>query len=89
MRSKVEFVKNYAELSRLTEDSTIIISSILPLDDELLQVVYTPIADMEESLPTTSLVHAAFTTCHGRLLLYKYLDIVGERALYHDTGKLK
>jgi hypothetical protein len=43
---------------------------------------------MDECLPTTSLVHAAFTTCHGRLILYNYLDIVGERAAYHDTDSI-
>ncbi|KAK3924805.1 putative DNA polymerase [Frankliniella fusca] len=88
LRSKTEFVRNYAELTRLTEDSTIEISSLMPLDDDLIQVVYTPHADMEDSLRTTSLVHAAFTTCHGRLMLYEYLSIVDERALYHDTDSI-
>ncbi|XP_052122756.1 uncharacterized protein LOC127749285 [Frankliniella occidentalis] len=88
LRTKTEFVKNYAELARLTEDSTIKISSVLPLDDDLLQVVYTPHEDLEDSLPTTSLVNAAFTTCHGRIVLYNYLKVVGERALYHDTDSI-
>ncbi|XP_052127745.1 uncharacterized protein LOC113213911 [Frankliniella occidentalis] len=88
LRSKTEFVRNYTELARLTEDSTIRISSIIPLDDKLLQVVYTPHEDMEDSLPTTSLVNAAFTTCHGRIKLYEYLKIVGQRALYHDTDSI-
>ncbi|KAE8738536.1 hypothetical protein FOCC_FOCC015980 [Frankliniella occidentalis] len=43
---------------------------------------------MDDCLKTTSLIHAAQTTAHGRLLLYKYLDIVGERALYHDTDSV-
>lgn len=41
--------------------------------------------DTEESLPTSSLILAAFTTCFGRLKLYSYLDIVRERGLYCDT----
>lgn len=67
----------------------ITIDSIVIIDDENLQVRYTPINDMEESLPTTSLVHAAWTTCHGQLLLYKYLDMVRLGAAYHDKGEKK
>lgn len=73
---------------RFVNDTAITINTILPLNEDCLQLTYTPIEDVDESMPTTSIVHAAFTTCHGRLLLYKYLDIVGERAAYHDTGML-
>ena len=47
-----------------------------------------PVEDSEESLATSSLVHGAFTTCLGRLQLYQYLDIVKQRALYHDTDSV-
>ena len=83
------FVYDYAELIQLTQDSTITINSIIPISEDCLQVRFTPIEDTDECLPTTSLVHAAFTTAHGRMVLYDALDTVGERALYHDTGKLK
>lgn len=88
LRSKTVFVFDYGELMQLTQDNTIVINSILPIGDDCLQINFTPVEDMDESLKTSSLIHAAFTTAHGRILLYKYLDIVGERALYHDTGKM-
>ncbi|KAK3917644.1 Translation initiation factor IF-2 [Frankliniella fusca] len=47
-----------------------------------------PVEDSEVSLPTSSLVHAAFTTCFGRIQLYRYLDLVGKRALYHDIDNV-
>ncbi|KAK3929426.1 KiSS-1 receptor [Frankliniella fusca] len=53
-----------------------------------LRVNSMPVEDSEVSLPTSSLVHAAFTTCFGRIQLYRYLDLVGKRALYHDTDSV-
>lgn len=88
LRPKTIFVYNYSELIRLTQDTTIVINSILPIGEDVLQICYVAIDDMDQCLKTTSIVHAAYTTAHGRLLLYKYLDIVGERALYNDTGKI-
>lgn len=86
LRSKTIFVYDYGELIRLIQDTTITINSILPIDEDCLQINYTPVEDMVETSKTVSLIHAAYTTAHGRLLLYKYLDVVDERTLYHDTG---
>ncbi|KAK3914482.1 DNA polymerase [Frankliniella fusca] len=56
---------------------------------ELIRLVcFVPVEDMDESLKTTSLIHAAQTTAGGRELLYKYLDIVGERCIYNDTDSV-
>lgn len=87
LRPTTEFVTSYNKLVDLATNPLIEIASILPLDEDRLQVCYTPVADMEESSSTTSVVHAAWTTCWGRVLLYNYLDMVGDRAGYHDTGK--
>jgi len=87
LRPKTVFVFDYGELIRLVNDSTIVINSILPLREDCLQVCFVPVEDMDESLKTTSLIHAAQTTAGGRELLYKYLDVVGERCIYNDTGK--
>ena len=68
----------------IVSDPTREVQSLLPLGEECLQVTYKPIEDTDESLPTSSLVHGAFTTCLGRLQLY----VVRERALYHDTDSV-
>ena len=64
------------------------VTSLLPFSEECLQLTWKPVEDSEETLPTMSLIHAAFTTCLGRVQVYKYLDIVQERAAYHDTDSV-
>ena len=80
-----ELIYAYAELINFVSDPSKKVQILLPLGEECLQLKWMPVEDSEESLPTSSLIHAAFTTCLGRLQLYKYLDIVKDRALYHDT----
>ena len=88
LRSKTELIYNYGDLMTILCDPTKLVQSLFPLGDDCLQVTSKPIEDTDESLPTSSLVHGAFTTCFGRLQLYQYLDVVGERALYHDTDSV-
>ncbi|KAK3924586.1 putative DNA polymerase [Frankliniella fusca] len=88
LRPKTEFLYDYAKLIALVTDNTKEVTGLLPLSDECLQVTWKPVEDSEVSLPTSSLLHAAYTTCHGRMQLYKYLDVVKERALYHDTDSV-
>jgi hypothetical protein len=88
LRSKTEFIYDYGKLINFISDPMKEVQSLVPLSDECLQLTWKPVEDSEESLPTSSLLHAAFTTCLGRLQLYKYLDIVGKRALYHDTDSV-
>ncbi|KAK3908164.1 Neutral ceramidase [Frankliniella fusca] len=72
----------------IVTDPAKVVSALVPIGDKCVQVTWTPVDDAEETLPTSSLVHAAFTTCFGRLQLYKYLDIVKDRALYCDTDSV-
>ncbi|KAK3931295.1 putative DNA polymerase [Frankliniella fusca] len=88
LRPKTEFLYDYAKLIALVTDNTKEVTGLLLLSDECLQVTWKPVEDSEVSLPTSSLRHAAYTTCHGCMQLYKYLDVVKERALYHDTDSV-
>ncbi|XP_052131334.1 uncharacterized protein LOC127751597 [Frankliniella occidentalis] len=88
LRPKTELIKEHDALLELISDPRKTVTALLPLSETLLQVTWQPVEDSEESLPTSSLIHAAFTTCHGRLQLYKYLDEVKDRALYHDTDSV-
>lgn len=88
LRPKAELIYNYEDLIRLITDPTKIISALMPLGDECLQINWRPHEDTEESLPTSSLIHAAFTTCYGRLHIYKFLSMVGKNALYGDTDSV-
>ncbi|KAK3908802.1 putative DNA polymerase [Frankliniella fusca] len=88
LRPKAELIYDYTDLLRLVTDPTKKVTALIPLRDDCLQVNSMPVEDSEVSLPTSSLVHAAFTTCFGRIQLYRYLDLVGKRALYHDTDSV-
>jgi len=88
LRPKTELLYNYEDLMNIVTDPTKEVSALVPLSDECLQVTYKPVVDSEESLPTSSVVQGVFTTALGRLQLYQYLDMVGDRALYHDTDSV-
>lgn len=88
LRSKVNLIYDYGQLMQITSDPARVVQSLVPLGDDCLQVTWKPIEDSDESLPTSSLLHASFTTCFGRLHLYRYLDIVQQRALYFDTDSV-
>ncbi|KAK3926595.1 putative DNA polymerase [Frankliniella fusca] len=78
LRPKTELIYDYAKLIALVTDPTKEVTGLLPLGEECLQITWKPVEDSEVSLPTSSLLHAAYTTCHGRMQLYKYLDVVGD-----------
>ncbi|KAJ1531409.1 hypothetical protein ONE63_000090 [Megalurothrips usitatus] len=88
LRPSTELIYKYEDLMTLITDPTKKITGLVPLGDHCLQVSWKYIAETEVSLPTSSVILAAFTTCFGRLQLYKYLDVVQKRALYHDTDSV-
>jgi hypothetical protein len=88
LRSKAQLIYDHADLIKLVTDPEKVVQSLLPLGENCLQVTYKPVVDSEKSLPTSSLLLAAFTTCFGRIHLYRYLDIVGKTALYCDTDSV-
>ena len=88
LHSKTLLIYNYGDLMDIVADPLKEVSGLLPLSEECLQATWKPNEVTEQTLPTMSLVHAAFTTCLGRLQLYSYLDIVKKRGAYHDTDSL-
>ncbi|XP_026281535.2 uncharacterized protein LOC113208654 [Frankliniella occidentalis] len=88
LRGVTKFANSFTSMMEVINDPTLEIRSMLPLGEECLQINCMPKEDCEDSLRTSSLINAAFTTCYGRLHLYKYLDMVGERAIYHDTDSV-
>jgi hypothetical protein len=88
LRPKTELIYDYGKLVSLVTDPAKEVTGLLPIGEDCLQVTWKPVEHSEVSLATSSLLHAAFTTCHGRMPLYKYLDVVKERALYHDTDSV-
>jgi len=52
-------------------------------------VSYTKENDFVEVMGNTNVVLAAYTTAQARLRLYSYIEHLGERVLYFDTGKAR
>ncbi|XP_055356751.1 uncharacterized protein LOC129601866 isoform X2 [Paramacrobiotus metropolitanus] len=56
--------------------------------DEVMAVQYRSKKDYIPTSKKTNVVIAAFTTAYARLHLLKFMEMVGDRLLYHDTGNI-
>ncbi len=52
----------------------------------MVAVNYKKHSDFEDVNPNTNVVLAAFVTAQARLLLYSYIEKLGSRVFYFDTG---
>ena len=65
-----------------------IVTDAAEVGDQALLVTHMPASeDLEEVVPYTNVVIAAFTTCNARLRLNGHLQKLGDRVCYMDTGK--
>lgn len=82
---KTEVVKSYQRLSILLTSPEYEITSILPVNDEVIYVSWRLREESVEASPITNVVIAAYTTAQARLKLYEYLELLDRRVLYYDT----
>ena len=69
-------------------DPTLELRSIDKLTDEAIMAGFGAVSeDCEETLTNGNVVIAAFTTAGARLKLYSYMEKLGDRVIYTDTGK--
>ncbi|XP_052126756.1 uncharacterized protein LOC127750132 [Frankliniella occidentalis] len=87
-RSHIVMVETYTQLLEFVTDDTIQIQAITPISDRLVQISYTLVEACQESLPTNSVIHGAYTTMYGRLELYKYMELLQDRLCYEDTDSV-
>ena len=81
-------IKDPKELWKLVSDPTLNIEAVIEMTPEMLLVTYRAVEEaLEEASSNTNVVIAAFTTALARLKLYSYMEILGERVLYTDTGE--
>lgn len=62
--------------------------SLYELSSEALLVSYKLLDECLMKQPNVNVAIAAYTTAHARLHLYKYLDLLKDKALYHDTDSV-
>ena len=81
-------VYNAADLFDLVSNGLLDIRQVRIVNDECLEVVY---QNRKENQPDNGRVNifiAAFTTCHARLKLYEYLQLLQQQVLYFDTDSV-
>ena len=58
------------------------------INENTAQIQWKHVDDFKPEEQRTNIFLATFTTSWARLRLYNLLDMLGERILYHDTGKM-
>ena len=58
------------------------------VNDECLEVVYQNLIENQPDNGRVNIFIAAFTTCHARLKLYEYLQLLQQQVLYFDTDSV-
>ncbi|XP_031342123.1 uncharacterized protein LOC116170010 [Photinus pyralis] len=86
--SKTSIISEAEEFFKMLTDPSMEVNSIIPVNDETLIVNWTLPEEAVEPLKTTNVVLAAYTTANARLVLYEYLEKLGERVLYFDTDSV-
>jgi hypothetical protein len=82
--------KMVTELSQVIQIliSESILEDIHFLNDYKAQIFYTDNAEMHAGGRDSNIVVGAFTTCYGRMVLYKELDLLQDRVMYFDTDSI-
>ena len=85
---KSEVIRDPSRWFQLQADPAIEVKDVEFIGEEAMLVSYGPASEeVEEMMPYTNMFIAAFTTCWARLELYGYMDKLGSRTLYTDTGE--
>ena len=84
---KTSFFEDPAEFFELATKESVKINSIIPINEEVIQVCWRNKDEFVEIQPNTSVPVACYTTAQARLHLYSYLETLQDRVCYFDTGK--
>jgi len=87
-KPRVQPITDPAGLFQLLTSSTSSVERIRICNDELLEVVVREKEENQLDNGRRNIFVAAFTTCHARLKLYEYLDLLKENVLYFDTDSV-
>ncbi|XP_074658630.1 uncharacterized protein LOC141911539 [Tubulanus polymorphus] len=84
-KTSAKYISDFYELIL---DSTVEISDIIICNDDVLRVHYKTKSEFVKPNSRTNVAIAAFTTAHARLILYTYMEKLGDRTLYTDTDSI-
>ena len=82
---RTKFISNVESFFEIVNDSSYVVNDFRVINDDTVALVYENHEDVKTMNTSTNAVLAAFTTCQGRLQLYKYMKPLGHRLAYTDT----
>ena len=86
--ARTQICRNPEEFFEIMDDGQYYVTDFQVINDDTMAIMYTYDGSRIPLNKTTSITHASFTTAHARMVLYDYLDILGDRVLYHDTDSV-
>lgn len=77
-----------ADFFELLCDDTVFVYDAFLINDDVMQVQWRKRDEMLEDSPHSNVVVAAYVTCHARLELYQYMEMLQDRIFYVDTDSI-
>ncbi|XP_074645914.1 uncharacterized protein LOC141902174 [Tubulanus polymorphus] len=87
-KTTAKYISDPGEMYSMLLDDSLEIQDLLVCNEEVLRVHYRKRDEFVESSGKTSVALAAFATAHARLILYSYMEKLGDRTLYTDTDSI-
>lgn len=87
-KPKKIFVNDSDKLLELMTNPSYEMNNFYELSDDALLLSYNMRAECDQIQSYVNVVLAAYTSALARIHLYKYLDMLQERCLYHDTDSV-
>jgi len=85
---KTVYFTDPARYFKLITNPAIVVHSVVLVSEKMMAVSYTNEDEFVEVMGNTNAVLAAYTAAQARLRLYHYIENLGERVLYFDTGSV-
>lgn len=87
-KSKKAFINNSNDLLKMMINPSYDVSSFHELSNDSILLSYSLKTECEQIQSYVNVILAAYTSALARIQLYKYLDMLKERCLYHDTDSI-
>ena len=85
---KCNFIKKAEDLYKMLGDVTKKLSDFHILNPRMMLIEYKQADEFVKVDPKTNVIMAAFCTSYARLHLWKLMNSLGKRVLYHDTDSV-
>ncbi|XP_046393686.1 uncharacterized protein LOC124161413 [Ischnura elegans] len=86
--TRTTVVRKLDDLYTLLSSPNVEVLRMVEINDEVLYAHWEEVAEVVTPAPSSNVVLACYTTAHARLELYKYLEKLERRTLYHDTDSV-